>query len=470
MGPSKAERSRPVSRWRTACAAAVVALLGATSHGTANERRQLTFEAQTATPRPDPMIIGVGVHFGIGGSYNYDPRRAAELVREMGFTSVRDDLVWPLFVRSGVHQNASPPPQIWRLYRFLGLAGVKPLLIIGHDHPLIEGATPPMTAEGREAFAAFAAKASEFVARFDPMFEIWNEWNLSGQFNPPWVIGPGQEGDPRAARDYLDLVRSTLPAVNKVVPAAPVLVGVSGYDQDWQWTKAVVEGGVMRGAQGLSIHVSNHCHPTISKRTATEAIDRVEELQRALTANGAPPVPIYVSEVGWPTAPLTACVISPQQQADYLAQFLFWAGATPWIKGSWVYQLKDQGTHQNDLDDNFGIVGFDYKPKPAACAVREAIRLLKGSSAFRVERPFPDLFVVQLGGAAGEGGGVRLAAWTTAASAQGRIAFPAGTTATARRLCGGPQAAAADGFPIGSEPVIIDVRGTTASLEAALDR
>lgn len=445
-----------------------MALLGLTSHGVASERRQLTFEAQTATPRPEPMIVGVGVHFGIGGNYNYDPRRAAELVRDMGFTSVRDDLVWPLFVRSGVHQNASPPPQVWRLYQFLGLAGVRPLLIIGHDHPLIEGATPPMTAEGRAAFAGFAAKASEFVARFGPMFEIWNEWNLSGQFNPPWIVGAGKEGDPRAARDYVELVRSTLPALNKVVPTSPVLVGASGYDEGWAWTKAIVDGGVMRGAQGLSIHVSNHCHPTVAKRTATEAIDRVEALQRALTRDGAPPVPVYVSEVGWPTAPLTPCVITPQQQADHLAQFLFWAAATPWIKGAWVYQLKDQGTHLNDLDNNFGIFTFDYKPKPAACAVREAVRLLKGSSAFRVERPFPDMFVVQLGGAPGEGGTVRLAVWTTTASAKGRIALPAGTHATATRLCGGPQAAEADGFPIGPEPVIIDIRGTTAALEAAL--
>ncbi|MDI4665711.1 hypothetical protein K9U40_15475 [Xanthobacter autotrophicus] len=446
-----------------------MALLGGASHGEATERRQLTFDAQTAAPRPEPMIMGVGVHFGIGGSYNYDPRRAADLVRDIGFTSVRDDLVWPLFVRENVHKNASPPPQIWRLYRFLGLAGVKPLLILGHNHPLIEGGTRPMTAGGREAFAGFSAKAAGFVSRFQPMFEIWNEWNLSADFNPPWVVGAGKEGDPRAARDYLDLVKTTLPALNKAVPKSPVLVGVSGYDEDWLWTQAIMAGGVMRGAQGLSIHLSNHCHQTIAKRTATEAIDRVDLLQRLLMKDGAPPVPVYVSEIGWPTAPLTPCVIKAEQQADYLAQFLFWAGATPWLKGAWVYQLKDQGVHPDQLEDNFGIFTYDYKPKPAACAVREAVRLLKGSSAFRVERPFPDMFVVQLGGARDAAGKVRLVAWTTTGTLKGRLVLPAGVQAGARRLCGGPQAADAEGFAVGSEPLVIDVDGTSATLEAILD-
>lgn len=458
-----------VRRALGAAAVAGAALAGLAGVAGANERRQLTFDAQAATPRPEPMIIGAGVHFGIGGAYNYDPRRAADLVRDIGFTSVRDDLVWPLFVRSGVHQNASPPPQIWRLYRFLGLAGVRPLLILGHSHPHVEGAAPPMTADGRAAFASFSSKAAEFVARFEPIFEVWNEWNLSGEFNPPWVVGAGKEGDPRAARDYVALVRSTIPVLNRVVPTAPVLVGVSGYDVDWLWTRAVVDGGVMRGAKGLSIHVSNHCHPTLSRRTATEAIDRVEALQHVLGQDGAPPVPVFVSEVGWPTAPLTPCVITPQQQADNLAQFLFWAAATPWVKGAWVYQLKDQGTHPNELEDNFGIYTYDYKPKPAACAVREAVRLLKASSSFRVERPFPDMFVVQLGGAPGEAGMVRLAAWTTAGPATGRIAFPVGAEASASRLCGGPQSAEADGFAIGPEPLIINVRGTTATLNATFE-
>lgn len=466
--PCAARPARALTRAAAALALAAGLVLGAGGTGRAEEKSEpLRFDLASLVARPDPLIVGAGVHFGIGGKYNYDPEKTAKLVREMGFTSVRDDLVWPTFIRPYAHPNASPPPQAWRLQRFLAMAQVQPLLILGHAHPNIPGGIPPMTAEGRDAFADFAVKTADFVRRFNPMFEIWNEWNVDGQFNPPWLTGPGQPGDPRSPADYLKLVETVKPVLNRVLPKSPVLIGTSGFDPDWTWTRSVF-GGSLRGAQGLSVHLSNHCDPTIHKRSATEAIDRVGVLQ-ALIGKPDAQVPIYVSEVGWPTAPLSPCVISREQQADYLAQFLFWAAATPWLKGAWVYEFKDQGSHLENIEHNFGMFTFDYEPKPAACAVRETLQLLKGATAFKVERPFQDVFVVQIGGTQGPDK-MRLVAWTTGERVRARLVPGDGVKVDARLLCSAPQPEGAGGYSLGPQPLVMDVSGTTAGFEAILTR
>lgn len=458
--------------WRSGAALTLAAglVLGVTASGRAEEERKpLRFDGGTLVARPDPLIVGAGVHFGIGGNYNYDPEKTARLIREMGFSSVRDDLVWSLFDRPGVHENTSPPPQAWRLHRFLSMVELPPLLIFGHAHPNVPGGAPPLTEEGRAAFARFVVKAGNFVSRFKPMFEIWNEWNIDPTFSPPWIIGPAKPGDPRAAADYLKLVEAVRPVLSRTFPNAPVFIGTSGYDPDWNWTRAVYEGGGMRGSQGMSVHLSNHCDPSIQKRSATEAIDRVSLLQ-ALIGKPEAPVPIYVSEVGWPTASLSPCVISRTQQADYLAQFVLWAAATPWLKGAWVYEFKDQGRREEEIEHNFGMFTFDYQPKPSACSMRETIQLLKGATAFRLERPFQDVFVVQIGGSPQQGGKIRLVAWTTAERVRARLVPGADVKIEAKLMCGAPQPEEAGGFSLGPQPLVMDVTSAAAAFDAVLTR
>lgn len=53
------------------------------------------------SPRPVPLIVGVGVHFGIGGDYGYDPARTAQAMETVGASSFRDDLTWAGFKGQG---------------------------------------------------------------------------------------------------------------------------------------------------------------------------------------------------------------------------------------------------------------------------------------------------------------------------------------------------------------------------------
>ncbi|MGI2030856.1 hypothetical protein ACRQ1B_00555 [Rhizobium panacihumi] len=415
----------------------------------AADSASISFDRADLVARPEPLVIGVGVHFGIGGEYNYVAGKSAALIKDMGFSSYRDDLAWPAFDQPGAKQGRPEPKQ---LFDFMKLKPARPLLILGHGHPQVAGGDPPITEAGRKAFADFAARAAAAAEPFDPIYEIWNEWNLTARFSLPFLTGPGKPDDPRAAMHYAALAKAAVPAIAEAAPGAPLLVGAVGVDSGWQWTKAVVDDGAVMAPAGLSVHMYNHCEPDETKRNATELVDRLEDLQKMLSEKDGKQVPISVTEFGWPTAK-KPCVISTQAQSDNIAQFLLWSAATPWMKGAWVYQLKDQGRDENDLEANFGLFDYDYKPKPAACAVHEVIRLVKDAKSFHLSRPMPDVFVLAMG----NGEDVKLAAWTTRPEIRAEMSMPAGRVAKAQALCASEPLAADAGFEIGATPVLVEL-------------
>lgn len=419
--------------------------------------KTLTFAKGPLSQRPDPFITGICVHFGIGGEYNYIPSKTAELTDEIGFDSFRDDLAWPVFDAPGTPPGTLRPT---RLFDFMKLTKARPLLILSHSNPAVPGGVKPMNEAGRAAYADFAVRAAEATRARNAMFEIWNEWNLTGGQRPPWLVGAGPESDPRAASHYSALARSTIAALRASDPAATLLSGAAGSDPGWQWTQAIVGDGAIKNASGLSVHLYNHCEPDVRTRNATDIVDRLGDLQRRLRAQTGGDVPIYLTEFGWPTA-RRPCVITPKAAADNIAQVLLWSAATPWMKGAWIYQLKDQGRNLDEIEDNFGLYDYNYNPKPAACAVREAIKLIKASTGFRLERPFKDVFVLQ----AATPEGIRLVAWTTRAEIKGTLRLQSRAPARAKALCEAAPSSASDTITLGPGPVVIDLDSASAKIE-----
>jgi hypothetical protein len=409
--------------------------------------------------RPQPLIMGIGVHFGIGGDFNYVPQKTAALIQEMGFSSYRDDLAWPAYDQPGATAGNPQPKQ---LFDFMKLHAARPLLILGHSNSAVKDGNPPITEAGRKAFADFAARAAVAAKPFDPIYEIWNEWNLTAKFSLPFLVGPGAEGDPRAAMYYTALAKATVPAVAKAVPGSPLMVGAVGVDSGWQWTEAAVDAGAVAAPAQLSVHMYNQCEPDVGKRNATELIDRLGSLQTALSAKTGQAVPISVTEFGWPTAK-QPCVISRQAAADYTAQFLLWSAAQPWVKGAWIYELKDQGRDQNNIEDNFGLFDYDYNPKPAACEVGQVIGMLRQAKSFKLSRPLPDVFVLAID----DGAGMKLATWTTSSETKANLTL-AGGAVKAQPLCGSASGTASATVAIGPTPVIFSV--SASSLSAKLSK
>ena len=207
----------------------------------------------------------------------------------------------------------------------------------------------------------------------------------------------------------------------------------------------------------------NHCEKVIANRTAREAIDRLDELQAFLTSKHAgQPYPVYITEVGWPTAQ-KPCAMARETSADNLAQFILWSAATPWLKGVWAYELKDQVENPNDLESNFGLYDVNYQPKPAACAAIEANKIIKSSSGMTLHRPFDDLFIVQ----AQKQNGIRLIAWTSRDAVQGKLAIEGNAPVRISKLCREDVISGANPT-IGATPVVIDIDAPQASVRAQL--
>jgi hypothetical protein len=429
--------ARLAAPFTLACLAAVALLV---SGGASRGEERIVVESAPAPARPERLIVGVGTHFGIGGNYNYQVAESARLIDEIGFDSFRDDLDWPAFQDAGGRFPA-------RLAEFIAATRARPLLILTAGNRLIAGANPPVTGAGRTAYAAFAGQVAATPEASRMLLELGNEWNLTAARDRPRMDDAGPPGDPRAASNYVPLARAAIASIRAARPQATVLSGAAGIDPHWLWLRAV-SAGLPRDTP-LSVHYYNHCKAP-SERSASDAIDQMEKLRSVLA--GAEPArapPLYVTEIGWPTA--TSCAISRGQSAANLSQFLLWSMVTPWIRGVWLYQLKDQGRDPAALEDNFGLYDYDYKPKPAACMVKASIALIRTMRGGRVVHRSPRLTVLDYSGDEGR----KLIAWTNDPGASAMLRLPGQARVESRRLCGSIEDAAE--IALDNVPAVISV-------------
>ena len=374
--------------------ALAIALAVATIHVTgAHDAR-----AQTAHPLQDRFLLGVGTHQGLGGAVGkrgYVPATNIKQMQELGVTSFRDDLSWSDFELPGRRLGFAAP--LSRLEAQINARVARPILILGAGHHLVPNSLPPTTDEARQRFVDYSIAAARSVSGSPALFELWNEWNIATRKNPAFN-----------AENYLALAAVTYPAVKRIAPDAPFVVGAIGDDPGWRWTQSLLQGGLLKYADGISVHLYNHCDRP-ARRTAAEVIERLNAFHRLVSqASGRPDFPVYVTETGWPT--LTAkCGVNAQAQADNLAQLLLWAPtASSWLKGIWLYELKDSGTNPSEIEDNFGLYRFDNTPKSAVCAVRDSWAFVRSSLKAEVMKVSNDVTAIKSVTAKGQ----RLAVWS----------------------------------------------------------
>jgi len=445
-------RSSPASLVRLggrvlACATLLVATQSACSGQAAG-----TLSNGPLTRRATPLIVGVGVHFGIGGQFGYEPAPTARAIDELGVASFRDDIPWVAFKQKGLAVPGDISP---RQQAMVAATRARPLWILTYTHPAVDGGKAPVSDTARRAFAAFNQDAVRVTEARQPLYEIWNEWNLNAAPERGMLRGAGTADDPRSGINYARLANQATRAIRAVDPKAMILVGAAGEDKGWAWVRSVAANGGLAGASALSVHYYNQCEP-VAKRTGADAIGQIEALHRALPTTDGHALPIYVTELGWPTTTGGPCGdIAPERAADNVAQFLLWSAATPWMGGVWVYQLKDQGRRPSEMEDNFGLYTYDYRPKPAACAVREATALASAGKAWRVDRSQPGITALRVDGTEGS----KMIVWTDAPD--DRLVLKFSGSMRYRPICG--QAGQGAAVPVGYRPVVIALGAAKAT-------
>jgi hypothetical protein len=304
-----------------------------------------------------------------------------------------------------------------------------------------------------EQYGDYVQNVVRMTRKYDAMYEIWNEYNLRVAYEPkaPRLSGEGDPSDIRAAVHYAKIANVGVAAVKRADPTAKVLVGAVGIDPDWKWTMGIVKHGALRGADGLSVHVYNNCLSP-DDRGAAEMIDRLSDLQSRLRAvRGGQTTPIYVTEFGWSTiTPATKCGLTPERQGYAFAHYILQTAAIPWLKGSWAYELKDEGERPESIEDNFGIYRYDDTPKPSACFAAQARRLIENAKSVELRRTKSDAFVLR-GWSAGR---QFVAVWSSRVNPRSVFSF-AGDVRKVRFMCG-RTVQSTSSIPLSQAPVIAE--------------
>jgi len=305
-----------------------------------------------------PFIVGIGRSI-------HDNDAATAAMFALGVQSVRVDAPWAsIEVARGRYEI---PAWLETAVDAARQHGVQPLLILEYGHPLY-GTDKPRTEVAIAAFAAYAAFVVKHFAGRVRLFDLWNEWDAH--------TGRTTEG---SADDYVALARRVYPAIKAANPDAVVLTGgITSFGLKRGWMERFFALGGAAFVDGVSLHPYN-----FDERTANTPEAAIAELDRVnvLAASAGRMLPIYVTELGYPTFTGRGGV-SRETAAAYLARFVLLASTRPYVAGVWWYCLRDQGSDPANKEHNFGVLDSALRAKPAADALRSVSTLLAGVGRF----------------------------------------------------------------------------------------
>ena len=296
----------------------------------------------------DNFIVGVGTHL----LHSTAPvARPTLLMSEAGIVSARDDLFW---------STAEPEPK--RLYVPLGWQRylqalrnrqIGNMLILGYGNQWYENGAKPRSPFVRDAFANYVNFISRRLRGQVDFYEVWNEWDLE---DPTGEV---------FSRDYATLIKDTSALLRSNDPNVRVLAGaVTTQGLQEGFADRLVQAGVMDDLDGLSLHPYVHCRKDNAGNTPENWIKWLSEISTRLDGLAQRPVPLYLTEMSWPSAD-EPCGVSETTQAAYLARGFFLARIHPAIQGMWWYDLFNDGRDPKEREHNFGLLDNDLNPKPA---------------------------------------------------------------------------------------------------------
>ena len=318
-------------------------------------------------------------------------RRDLNLVRDMGFTWVKQQFAWRDI------EGAAKGHFSWELadevVRRVNNRGLKLLARIDRQPFWAQapGAEPLENAPPADVrdFADFCfAIADRYRGRIHA-YQVWNEPNLSREWG-------GQTPDPAG---YVALLQSCYVAIKRADPNA--LVVSAGMAPTGTWSESVTpddvfiekmyEAGAAPYFDLLGVHAPGFKAPPEASPAEVAAdpalggqrffcFRRVEDLRDIMLRHGDAGKQVAVLEMGWTTDPIhpeyTWHAVDEQTQADYLVRAFAFAkhNWSPWISIMTVIGFPDPSWTEDDEQYWWTVIYPDWpetRVKPAYEALKE---------------------------------------------------------------------------------------------------
>jgi polysaccharide biosynthesis protein PslG len=328
--------------------------------------------------KPRAFEIGVTEHLDLWhGSVDSleEVRQACALLKDAGVPVVRWDFMWP-----ALEPFADVPD--WGVYdaslAIVREYGLESLGILDYTPPWASG---HRWADRYDSWNYQApARLSDwgtFVFRTVDRYQgdvhqwaIWNEPNLSTFFAP---------ADPAA---YTALLREAYLAAKFADPEAFIvggdlatpdnpaqLAGRRGQPGKALSAEDFLAGMYANGAGGYFDALS--FHPYTEPSLGTKALlEKVSSFRAVMRDHGDTATPLWVTELGWATS---ADGVSEDQQARWLTDSVTALLDSGEVSAVFWYDLRDEGDNASIREDNFGLVHYDWSPKPAYAALKNLL-------------------------------------------------------------------------------------------------
>ncbi len=240
-------------------------------------------------------------------------------------------------------------------------ADIQILHILCYGNPLYSGSedvtVAPTGEEQVRAYADYVRATVDHYKEWTKHWEIWNEPNGRGFWKP--------KPDPAA---YFEVLKAGYEAAKEADPTCFVVGGATSH-ADCQFLGRLFELGGAKYMDAVSIHPYRRRF-----EASCESTGFLEELRavRELADRYRPGLPIWITEIGWPTTPWRGSgSVSPELQAAYLVR-MYVLSLAAGIERIFWYHYRDR--------DQFGLVQWDdFAAKPSHFAYRTMTRLLSGA-------------------------------------------------------------------------------------------
>ena len=381
-------------------------------------------DAWTSKPPATTLLSGLGVNI-----HFTDPRPGEiKMIADAGFRWVRMDFKWDATERDRGRYDFSSYD---RLLAALDQHKLHALLILDYGNPLYDNEAPPRTDAARQAFARWAVAAAKHFAGRGVIWEVYNEPNIK-------IFWPPQPN----VSEYIALALAVGRAFRAEVPSEQ-LIGPATSGIDFPFLEACFKAGLLDYWSAVSVHPYRQTDPETAAseycrlRKMIDLYRTARSSERVNVSNNE--IPIISGEWGYSSVWRDQ---TEERQGTLLAREMLTNLANDIPISIW-YDWRDDGTDPKDAEHHFGTVrnaltvlpatgvparaarvGWSiaggssppgvYDPKPAYLAAWTLARFLDGYAYQRRLTLGSDSDYVLV---FAKGDDVRIAAWTTSASA-----------------------------------------------------